>query len=534
MATPSIAAVVKRRMTQLDLKVTGIEGVDHAIISRVRSGKQTDLKFSVAQQIAKGLDITLDELGGAPASGVRTLPLCDLVPDPHNVRTIGDSAEDRQFIESIKQHGLIQPLAVRRYKYPDSGNQAWLIVAGHRRHAALVQLHGTKSHLPVPVIVKEPKAERDRLVLQLVENMQRAELHPWDVAKSIADLVNDGVGTDAIAEDIGKGRRWVQEMASVGRGLHTGARNALVGGRISISQAIALAACKDEKQQNDLAVKSCDGKLSEDEIRAAIADAKEAAKEKAAKEPTQSHIEDFIPKADGGNAKRKDPKVCSPWYKWKGQRGTIKVQLLRFPDTHGYVHNGEEQWRTKTGGVYWDWSANTDSKQRVREYNTKTEALAAGFLHGLDFLLVVAKPSDAPGLRAFVEWVRRRLIKAGAPEQQAVNATVDLYRAIAKRLNPPEPEDAKPAAPAPKSKAIDLAVPPAWGCPWLVEALFMYHNGRQAWLCQGWQQLTDTIGGNAGVQDWPALYDRSQWRDDEQGKPFDFRSGNVVRLEPAL
>jgi len=525
MATPSIAAVVKGRMAQLDLKVTGIDGVDHAIISRVRSGKQTDLKFSVAQQIAKGLDLSLDELAGAPASGVRTLPLCDLVPDPNNVRTLFDVTQDRPFIDSIKEHGLIQPLAVRRYEYPDSGNQAWLIVAGHRRHAALVHIHGTKSRHPVPVIVKDPKQERERLVLQLVENMQRADLHPWDVAKAIAELVNDGVGTDAIADDIGRGRRWVQEMASVGRGLHVGARNALIGGRISISQAIALAACKDEKQQNALVTKSCDGKLNEDEIRAAIADAKEEAKTKAdAEAPVQSHIEDFIPKAEGGTAKRKDPKVCSTWYKWKGSQGSIKVQLLRFADTHGYVNNGDERWRTKTGGVSWHWSANLDTKQRVREYDTNHEALAAGFIHGLEFVLVGAWKSDARTLRSFVEWACKKLERAGMAAGDVLKPKAKMLKAIDDRFKA-EPAPPKPVAP------IDLAQAPAWAAP-MADALFMYHNGRQAWLCKGWSQLTHTMGRTSGAQNWTALYDRSQWQDDQDGKPFDFGSA-VVRLEKA-
>ena len=104
------------------------------------------------------------------------LPLSSIRPDPRQPRKhLGDVAG---LGASIKQYGLQNPLIVRRM--PDG---LYEIIAGHRRFAAC-KLEGL---IKVPCVVRTIEAH-DRMALQLVENIQREDLHPVELARGLQRL----------------------------------------------------------------------------------------------------------------------------------------------------------------------------------------------------------------------------------------------------------------------------------------------------------------------------------------------------------
>lgn len=109
---------------------------------------------------------------------VQKIPLEDLSPNPNQPRSIFNESELTGLAESIKQHGILQPLIAT----PVKGSKM-IIVAGERRWRA-ARLAGLKK---VPVIARTSK-ELERLEIALIENVQRVDLEPLEQAISIERL----------------------------------------------------------------------------------------------------------------------------------------------------------------------------------------------------------------------------------------------------------------------------------------------------------------------------------------------------------
>ena len=155
--------------------------------------------------LGRGLDALL---GGSPGSasesragrsGLDTLYLDQIVPNPGQPRAHFDDSELDQLAESIRENGVLQPLLVR--PAPDgSGN--YQIIAGERRWRAAQRA----SCHEVPVIIRELE-DRETLEIALVENIQRHDLNPMEEARAFRRLLTEFGGTqEGIARRIGKSR----------------------------------------------------------------------------------------------------------------------------------------------------------------------------------------------------------------------------------------------------------------------------------------------------------------------------------------
>ena len=109
---------------------------------------------------------------------VLALPTAAIRPNPHQPRRIFDPAELETLADSLRRHGLLQPLTVRRRE------DGWELVAGERRLRA-AQLAGLET---VPCIRREADDDTSAL-LALVENLQRKDLHYLEEAAAIADYL---------------------------------------------------------------------------------------------------------------------------------------------------------------------------------------------------------------------------------------------------------------------------------------------------------------------------------------------------------
>ena len=529
MSAATLGARVKAAREAAGLSMRGIDGVDHAQISRIESGKATDPGIATMTAIAKATGKTVDELMGAAASAVRMVLLCDIEADPENPRTVDvANTVDAAFVDSIREHGLLQAVTVRRMPADHEG-AAWRIAYGGRRHAALALIHGPKAKVPVPVLVTEAEGG-DLLLRQLVENIARADMNPADLAQAVHKLVEAKMDTASLAAVLKKGRRWVQEQASVGRWLTPENTEALRNGRLNVSQAVAIAAEHDPEQQNKLAAHAELQGLSEDEIRAIIADrkAKETQDElaaEAAREPAlfaQSGEKTWPTPNEDGVFDDDDAGEIRNWS--KGKRGHLQLKVLQF-DEHKFTGATDWQWRTRGGlaplsahGV--QRTAAIALLNAVRQPYRSMCAEAAGH------------PEDIVSLRelhvVLTTWLRN------------LRATDRVMQDWEKSCPPPELPKAKPAPAPAKAKApsklppIDISEPPKWAMP-MVNQWFMYHAGRTAYLCKGWPRMVKTFVDDMGSRDHEEvrqLYDRNAWANDTEGQPFDF-GGVVVRLTDA-
>ncbi len=135
-------------------------------------------------------------------SGLRTVPVKAITPNPRQPRTQMDESKLAELADSIKEHGLIQPLIVRQE------GQGYTLIAGERRWRAS-QLAGLRE---VPVVVKEASPQA-MLELALIENIQRADLNPIEEALAYQQLVDEfGLTQEAVADRVGKSRPTVTNI----------------------------------------------------------------------------------------------------------------------------------------------------------------------------------------------------------------------------------------------------------------------------------------------------------------------------------
>ncbi len=136
-----------------------------------------------------------------PVSGERVLrvALDKVVPSPLQPRKRFHEENLDELVNSIREHGVIQPLIVREV----AGE--YELIAGERRWRASTKL-GLEE---VPIILRDA-SDRDVLEMALIENLQREDLDPLEEAEAYARLANDfGLKQDEIAQRVGKNRATV-------------------------------------------------------------------------------------------------------------------------------------------------------------------------------------------------------------------------------------------------------------------------------------------------------------------------------------
>ena len=192
------------------------------------------------------------------ASIVKLVSIEDLVPNPDQPRKTFTQESLDDLAESIRRHGLLQPLLVHQEK---SGK--YIIIAGERRYRA-AQIAGLEQ---LPVIVRNQDDENHRIELSLVENIQREDLDPIEEAQAYAKLMEiTGVTQERVAEMVSKSRVAVANTLRLLK-LPEDMQLLLKQGIISAGHARALLSIEEEKerrklfehiQQNNLSVRQAE------------------------------------------------------------------------------------------------------------------------------------------------------------------------------------------------------------------------------------------------------------------------------------
>ncbi|HEY5475303.1 MAG TPA: ParB/RepB/Spo0J family partition protein [Tepidiformaceae bacterium] len=192
--------------------------------------------------LGRGLDALIPGSGtarsaDAPATpeparptGGQTVDIDLIAPNPEQPRTHFEPEKLRELAESIRVHGIIQPLVVTR-----AGSGTYQLIAGERRlqAARLAGLH------TVPVVVREA-TDAQLLEVALIENIQRADLNAIEEANAYRRLTEEhGLTQEDAARRVGKSRSAVANALRL-LSLENEIRRSLVAGEISEGHARAL------------------------------------------------------------------------------------------------------------------------------------------------------------------------------------------------------------------------------------------------------------------------------------------------------
>ena len=189
--------------------------------------------------LGRGLDL-FSEAGSA--AGAEEVDIDAIGPNPLQPRATPDDEQLADLADSIRQHGILQPLLVTRGGPGDA--VAYRLIAGERRWRAARQAGLSR----VPVTVKEATPAQ-LLELALVENVQRADLAPLEEAAAYRQLVDEfGLTHGQIAARVGRNRVSVTNAIRL-LGAPPEVKEALAAGRISEGHARALLGLKSDAEQ---------------------------------------------------------------------------------------------------------------------------------------------------------------------------------------------------------------------------------------------------------------------------------------------
>ncbi len=175
-------------------------------------------------------------------SMIARLNPADISPNPHQPRTEFSSSQLQELASSIKLHGVLQPIIVIKTK-----QGKYQLVAGERRLRAVKKL-GLAS---IPSIVRT-FSQQQQLELAVIENIQRADLTPLEVAIAYTKLIDQfNLTHDAIAKRVGKGPSTVSNSVRLLNLPHQ-AKLALQKGTISEGHARAILSLDDQADQTQL------------------------------------------------------------------------------------------------------------------------------------------------------------------------------------------------------------------------------------------------------------------------------------------
>ncbi len=190
-------------------------------------------------------------------------------PDRNQPRKNFSEDELHELAESIKKHGVIQPLLVEK------NGDRYTIVAGERRWRAAKIAGLTK----IPVIVGE-YSDQEKMEIQLIENIQREKLNPIEEAMAFKKLIDEfKLKQDELAESIGKNRTTITNTLRL-LNLAQEVQTMIVEEKITPGHARALLVIEDEKTQYELACYVFDNKLSVRETEKLVKDYNKPKKEK--------------------------------------------------------------------------------------------------------------------------------------------------------------------------------------------------------------------------------------------------------------
>jgi ParB family chromosome partitioning protein len=195
------------------------------------------------QALGRGLSALIPKTGSG--AGVETVDIDLIVPNPHQPRVRFDADALRELADSIREHGVLQPVVVTQSS-SDLGPMTYQLIAGERRLQA-ARMAGLAR---MPVVVREAVG-KELLEIALVENLQREDLNPLEEAQAFRGLNEEfGLTQEQIAARVGRSRVAVANMLRL-LSLEDDIRASLASGQITEGHARALLGIDDSRTRLD-------------------------------------------------------------------------------------------------------------------------------------------------------------------------------------------------------------------------------------------------------------------------------------------
>jgi ParB family chromosome partitioning protein len=226
---------------------------------------------------------------------------------------------------SIKQHGLAQPIVVSY----DLATRSYELIAGERRWRA-TQLAGLAE---IDVVIRTPRDEKHRMALTLIENLQRADLNPIEIALGYLRLMKEfGINQTALAEEVGKSKATISNTLRLLE-LSDEIQKALQYGQISEGHGRALLTVDDPNLRhavfqkvlaNKLSVREAEALSREMEAGPVLDDAPAKEKKGEVKSADLRALEESLQQVLGTKVVIRTKKIAS--------KGSIQISFFSFED----------------------------------------------------------------------------------------------------------------------------------------------------------------------------------------------------------
>lgn len=217
-------------------------------------------KFALGKGLSALIPEDIVESDQQYENGKILIPLNEIKNDNNQPRKTFDSDKIAELTESIKTHGIIQPLILRK-----SDDGFYIIVAGERRWRA-AKMAGLKD---VPAIVMEI-SEKSVLEISLIENIQRQDLNPIEEASAYKKLLSEfSLTQDDLSKRIGKSRTAITNTIRL-MNLDERVQQYIIEGIITEGHGRTLLGIKDKDLQYELSQKAIDERLSVRELERVV------------------------------------------------------------------------------------------------------------------------------------------------------------------------------------------------------------------------------------------------------------------------
>lgn len=295
--------------------------------------EETKAKTKAKKGLGKGLGAFFDNVEINPVSaevvkeekksvdkeGVLRLKLRDIEPNPDQPRKHFDKEKIEALASSIREHGLIQPVLVKK-----SDNGMYLIIAGERRWRAAKQAGLSE----IPCILGE-YSEKEVMELALIENLQREDLNPIEESEGYKKLMDTfSLTQEEVAARVGKSRSAVANALRLNN-LSDKIKKMVTDGLISQGHARAILPLEKETDRLAVAEKIVKESLNVRQVENLVSAMQKDSNKKPAKKTVDKNTENYFKNLAADLSSRLETKVS---IKYGKKRGKIEIEYYSNSD----------------------------------------------------------------------------------------------------------------------------------------------------------------------------------------------------------
>jgi len=236
--------------------------------------------------LGKGLEALISSTNQLEENNrnVLELKINDVEPNAEQPRKVFDQEKLETLAQSIKEHGVVQPIVVRKE------GARYIIVAGERRWRAS-KMAGLKT---IPVVVKD-LTDKEVMEIALIENLQREDLNPIEEAEAYQRLMNEFQMTqEDVSKVVGRSRSAIANSVRL-LSLAKEVQEMISEGRLTSGHARTLITINDNQRQKELATQIIEKGLNvRDTEKLAAKEDKRSVPKKAAKSKDKPEVTDLV------------------------------------------------------------------------------------------------------------------------------------------------------------------------------------------------------------------------------------------------